>query len=131
MKKILKIVLSMILLSGCQSNNSLDLAKLNSELPSISEEGFVGIDMSAQGGEVRVGVGKDNKPIIARALTSRQSDFNSQVDKIAVTLGHSDAVVFVIKKQKNILKKFLEQINMVLNHTRNLLKIYLYIVSCP
>lgn len=68
------------------------------------EEGFVGIDMSAQGGEVRVGVGKDNKPIIARALTSRQSDFNSQVDKIAVTLGHSDAVVFVIKKQKNILE---------------------------
>ncbi len=68
------------------------------------EEGFIGIDMSAQGGEVRVGVGKDNKPIMARALTSRKSDFDSKVDKIAVTLGHSDAVVFVIKKQKNILE---------------------------
>lgn len=68
------------------------------------EEGFVGVDMSAEKGETRVGVGKDNKPIMARALTSRKSDFNSNVDKIAVTLGSSDAVVFVIKKQKDILE---------------------------
>ena len=70
------------------------------------EEGFIGIDMSAKDKAegVRVGVGKDNKPIMARALTSRQSDFDSNVDKIAVTLGQSDAVVFVIKKQKNILE---------------------------
>ncbi len=69
------------------------------------EEGFVGIDMSAESGkETRVGVGKDNKEILARALTSRRSDFDSNIDKIAVTLGKSDAVIFVIKKQKNILE---------------------------
>lgn len=68
------------------------------------EEGFIGVNMSAQNGETRVGVGRDNKPIMARALTSREADFNSNVDKIAVTLGSSDAVVFVIKKQKNILE---------------------------
>lgn len=68
------------------------------------EEGFIGINMTAKGGEVRVGVGKDNKEIMARALTSRETDFDSRVDKIAVTLGHSDAVVFVIKKQRNILE---------------------------
>lgn len=69
------------------------------------EEGFIGIDMSADitGGK-RVGVGLDNKPIMARALTSRKNDFSSNVDKIAVSLGNSDAVVFVIKKQKNVLE---------------------------
>jgi len=67
------------------------------------EEGFIGIDMTAEGNN-RVGVGLDNKPIMARALTSRIQDFNTKVDKIAVSLGQTDAVVFVIKKQKNVLE---------------------------
>lgn len=71
------------------------------------EEGFIGIDMSANttGGQ-RVGVGLDNKPIHAMALTSRVSDFRGNADKIAVSLGEDkDAVVFVIKKNTTTLTK--------------------------
>lgn len=71
------------------------------------EEGFIGIDMSANttGGQ-RVGVGLDNKPIHAMALTSRASDFRGDADKIAVSLGEDkDAVVFVIKKNTTTLTK--------------------------
>lgn len=70
------------------------------------EEGFVGIDMSASktGGQ-RVGVGEDNKPILAMALTSRTGDFAGDSNKIAVALSDKDAVVFVIKKQKDVLTK--------------------------
>lgn len=70
------------------------------------EEGFVGIDMSASktGGQ-RVGVGEDNKPILAMALTSRTGDFAGNSNKIAVALSDKDAVVFVIKKQKDVLTK--------------------------
>lgn len=71
------------------------------------EEGFIGIDMSANttGGK-RVGVGLDNKPIYAMAMTSRASDFKGDNDKIAVSLaGNNDAVVFVIKKNTTTLTK--------------------------
>ena len=71
------------------------------------EEGFIGIDMSANttGGK-RVGVGLDNKPIHAMALTSRASDFRGNSDKIAVSLGaDKDAVVVVIKKNTTTLTK--------------------------
>ncbi len=70
------------------------------------EEGFIGIDMSADttGGK-RVGVGEDNKPILAMALTSRKGDFAGDSNKIAVALSDKTAVVFVIKKQKNVLNK--------------------------
>ena len=70
------------------------------------EEGFIGIDMSdiTMGGK-RVGVGKDNKPLFATALTSRNNDFTGNSDKIAVALNNFNAVVFVIKKQKDVLKK--------------------------
>lgn len=70
------------------------------------EEGFVGIDMSASttGGK-RVGVGEDNKPILAMALTSRAGDFAGDSNKIAVALSDKNAVVFVIKKQKDVLTK--------------------------
>jgi hypothetical protein len=70
------------------------------------EEGFVGIDMSASttGGK-RVGVGEDNKPILAMALTSRKGDFAGDSNKIAVALSDKTAVVFVIKKQKDVLIK--------------------------
>lgn len=71
------------------------------------EEGFIGIDMSANttGGK-RVGVGLDNKPIHAMSMTSRASDFKGNNDKIAVSLaGNNDAVVFVIKKNTTTLTK--------------------------
>lgn len=70
------------------------------------EEGFIGIDMSdpAPGGK-RVGVGLDNKGIYAMALTSRNNDFTGNSDKIAVALSGKNAVVFVIKKQKDVLNK--------------------------
>ena len=71
------------------------------------EEGFIGIDMSANvtGGK-RVGVGLDNKPICAMSMTSRVSDFTGNNDKIAVSLAsNNDAVVFVIKKNTTTLQK--------------------------
>ena len=70
------------------------------------EEGFIGIDMSANttGGK-RVGVGLDNQPIRAMALTSRKGDFAGDSNKIAVALSDKNAVVFVIKKQKDVLTK--------------------------
>lgn len=72
------------------------------------EEGFIGIDMSAgKTGGVRVGVGEDKKPILAMALTSRKrkGDFAGDSNKIAVALSDKTAVVFVIKKQKDVLTK--------------------------
>ena len=73
------------------------------------EEGFIGINLSSDttGGQ-RVGVGLDNQPIRAMALTSRKSDFTGNSDKIAVSLGDKEAVVFVIKKQTSVLKKLKE-----------------------
>lgn len=70
------------------------------------EEGFIGIDMSASttGGK-RVGVGEDNKPICAMAMTSRKGDFAGDSNKIAVALSDKTAIVFVIKKQKDVLIK--------------------------
>ncbi len=73
------------------------------------EEGFVGINMSADNtGGKRVGVGEDNKPIMAMALTSRKGDFTGDSNKIAVALSDKNAVVFVIKKQKNVLEKLID-----------------------
>lgn len=70
------------------------------------EEGFIGIDMSdiTIGGK-RVGVGMDNKPLRATAFTSRNNDFTGNSDKIAVALDNFNAVVFVIKKQREVLRK--------------------------
>lgn len=68
------------------------------------EEGFIGINMSAAEG-IRVGVGKDQKPIMASAMTSRKSDFTKDIDKIAVSLNDKNAIVFVIKKNAKVLRK--------------------------
>ena len=70
------------------------------------EEGFIGINMAADttGGQ-RVGVGLDNKPIRAQAVTSRKSDFTGDSDKIAVSLLDKNAVAFIIKKNSSVLKK--------------------------
>lgn len=68
------------------------------------DEGFVGIDMSVKGGQ-RVGVGLDNKPIMATSLTSKRTDFRSDSNQIAMSLEHRSAVVFVIKKNTSVLTK--------------------------
>lgn len=73
------------------------------------EEGFIGIDMSAdKTGGRRVGVGMDNKDIFAMAMTSRIADFVGKIDKIAVSLRSHDAIVFVIKKNTSVLTKLKE-----------------------
>ncbi|MDE6019664.1 MAG: Z1 domain-containing protein [Ruminococcus sp.] len=66
------------------------------------EEGFIGIDMT---NSRRVGVGKDNKEIMATSLTSQIKDFTGKSDTIALSLGKNDAVVFVIKKNSSVLRK--------------------------
>lgn len=68
------------------------------------DEGFVGIDMSVKGGQ-RVGVGLDNKQIMASSLTSRKTDFRADSNQIAMTLANHSAVVFVIKKNTSVLTK--------------------------
>lgn len=72
------------------------------------EEGFIGIDMTAEGGDNRVGVGLDRKPIYATSITSRNKDFVGDDNQIAVTLAHNDAIVFVIKKNASVLAKLIE-----------------------
>ncbi|MCQ2091159.1 MAG: Z1 domain-containing protein [Fibrobacter sp.] len=71
------------------------------------EEGFVGVNMSADNVDgVRVGVGLDNKPLFAKAMTSRKRDFTGDIDTIADSLANNNqAVVFVIKKNITTLKK--------------------------
>ena len=70
------------------------------------EEGFTGIDLTSDStGGKRVGVGLDNKPILATAMTSRASDFIANSNKITVSLANNEAVVFVIKKNYSVLEK--------------------------
>ena len=68
------------------------------------DEGFVGIDMSVKGGQ-RVGVGLDNKQIMASSLTSKKADFRADSNQIAMTLASHSAVAFVIKKNTSVLTK--------------------------
>ena len=77
------------------------------------EEGFVGINLATEkrkNGDAskRVGVGLDNKPILAASLTSRGNDFTANCNKIAVSLDSNKAVVFVIKKNKAVLTSLTE-----------------------
>lgn len=71
------------------------------------EEGFVGIDMSGENDDgVRVGVGLDQKPLLAKAMTSRKRDFTGDIDTIADSFANNNqAVVFVIKKNTTTLQK--------------------------
>lgn len=71
------------------------------------EEGFIGIDMSGENEDgIRVGVGLDQKPLFAKAMTSRKRDFTGDIDKIADSLANNNqAVVFVIKKNTTTLQK--------------------------
>ena len=68
------------------------------------EEGFIGIDLTNPA-EPRVGVGSDNKPIMAESLTSRKADFTGNSDKTVVSVMNHAAVVFVIKKNTSVLTK--------------------------
>ena len=70
------------------------------------EEGFIGLNLSGDKKNTttkRVGVGLDNKPILAASLTSRNNDFTENCDKIAVSLAANRAVVFVVKKNSTVL----------------------------
>lgn len=71
------------------------------------EEGFIGIDMSGENDDgIRVGVGLDNKPLFAKAMTSRKRDFTGDIDTIADSLANNNqAIVFVIKKNTTTLQK--------------------------
>lgn len=71
------------------------------------EEGFIGIDMSGENEDgIRVGVGLDNKPLFAKAMTSRKRDFTGDIDTIADSLANNNqAIVFVIKKNTTTLQK--------------------------
>lgn len=77
------------------------------------EEGFVGIDMTAETGKERVGVGLDQKSIYATSITSRNKDFVGHDNQIAVTLEHHDAIVFVIKKNASVLTKLIEWLKLL------------------
>ena len=72
------------------------------------EEGFIGIDMTAESGHDRVGVGLDQKSIYAMSITSRNKDFVGDDNQIAVTLESHDAIVFVIKKNASVLTKLID-----------------------
>ena len=71
------------------------------------EEGFVGIDMSSNDSNgKRVGVGINNKELLAMSMTSRIRDFVGDNDKIAIALEQNkSAIVFVIKKNTSSLRK--------------------------
>lgn len=69
------------------------------------EEGFIGLDIT---NNQRVGVGLDNKAIMASSFTSRQSDFTGKSNQTIVSIGDKNAVVFVIKKNTTVLKKLTE-----------------------
>ena len=72
------------------------------------EEGFIGIDMSSDKSNKRVGVGLDNKKIFAVSLTSRKGDFTGKSNQIAMSLQDNDAVVFVLKKNSSVLSKLID-----------------------
>lgn len=83
------------------------------------DEGIVGVTWiqdGKTGGNVRVGVGKDNKEIKATSYTSTAADFTGNYDKIASSLNsHNSLVLFVVKKNVSVLiklKKWLHDNNM-------------------
>ena len=76
------------------------------------EEGFVGANIAKLedgiSAEFRVGVGKDGKPIMVTALTSRENDFVGNTNKILTSIESNKVVLFVIKKNTTVLKKLIE-----------------------
>ena len=69
------------------------------------EEGFIGLNPVAEkDSDKRVGVGKDNLPIYAASLTSRNNDFTDNCNTIALSLAQNRAVVFVVKKNSTVLE---------------------------
>lgn len=93
-----------ILLAGTTEN-------LRNQTQVRIDEGIVGLTTIQVGREtkqVRVGVGKDNKPIMATSYTSSLSDFVAGSNKISTSLkSHNSLVLFVIKKNVTILTKLL------------------------
>ena len=91
-----------ILLAGITEN-------LRQQTQQRIDEGVIGQSWSiVQNVKVRipVGVGLDGKKIKATSMTSIQSDFVGDCDKIATTIDqHNSLVLFVIKKNVSVLQK--------------------------
>lgn len=72
------------------------------------EEGFVGFDISKSietNKSIRVGVGRDGRPLLVTALTSREDDFVGNKDKIMTSLENSKVVLCIVKKNVKVLGK--------------------------
>lgn len=94
-----------ILLAGITEN-------LRQQTQQRIDEGVVGIswrlinDIKVR---LRVGVGEDGKNIKATSMTSIESDFAGDCDKIATTIDqHNSLVLFVVKKNVSVLQKLLD-----------------------
>lgn len=92
-----------ILLTGTIEN-------LRNQTQKRVEEGIVGIDISqcTDGVKaIRVGVGKDDKPIKVTAMTSRDYDFVGNMNRITTSLESHKVVICVIKKNTTVLTKLI------------------------
>ena len=93
-----------ILLAGITEN-------LRQQTQQRIDEGVVGISWRLVNNikvRVPVGVGEDGRNIKATSMTSLESDFVGDCDKIATTIDqHNSLVLFVIKKNVSVLEKLL------------------------
>ena len=94
-----------ILLAGITEN-------LRQQTQQRIDEGVVGLSWRLINGQkvrLYVGVGEDGKRIKATSMTSIESDFVGDCDKIATTIDqHNSLVLFVVKKNVSVLQKLLD-----------------------
>ncbi len=94
-----------ILLAGITEN-------LRQQTQQRIDEGVIGISwrlINNRKVRLYVGVGEDGQRIKATSMTSIQSDFVGDCDKIATTIDqHNSLVLFVIKKNVSVLQKLLD-----------------------
>lgn len=76
------------------------------------EEGIIGITIeTVQSGKrkistpKRVGVGLDNLPLRATAMTSIDNDFKQDADKIITSLSNFNLIMFIVKKNTTVLQR--------------------------
>lgn len=90
-----------ILLTGITEN-------LRRQTQERIDEGVVGLTLKKEGRNdkhLRVGVGLDNKQIIATSVTSTLNDFVGNCNKITMSLANNSLVLFVIKKNVSVLQR--------------------------
>lgn len=90
-----------ILLTGITEN-------LRRQTQERIDEGIVGITLKKEGKiekYPRVGVGLDNKQIMATSVTSTLNDFVGNCNKITMSLANNSLVLFVIKKNVSVLQR--------------------------